>query len=99
MPLSSGTRLGPYGVVAPLGARGMGEAYRARDTRLERDVKAGVSLFDARGNQDLGFRALERIPDERKAAAAVPLGGIQLHQHTTVQRSLSIAGSATFGRI
>src|ERR1700720_1116944 len=38
MPLSSGTKLGPYEVVAPLGAGGMGEVYRARDTRLERTV-------------------------------------------------------------
>ena len=38
MPLSSGARLGPYAIVAPLGAGGMGEVYRARDTKLERDV-------------------------------------------------------------
>ena len=38
MPLSAGTRLGPYEVTAPLGAGGMGEVYRARDSRLNRDV-------------------------------------------------------------
>ena len=38
MPLTSGTRLGPYEVIAPLGAGGMGEVYRARDTKLNRDV-------------------------------------------------------------
>src|SRR4030081_3654566 len=38
MSLQPGTRLGPYEIVAPLGAGGMGEVYRARDTRLERDV-------------------------------------------------------------
>jgi predicted Ser/Thr protein kinase len=38
MPLTSGTRLGPYEVLAPIGAGGMGEVYRARDTRLERTV-------------------------------------------------------------
>src|ERR1044071_7332786 len=38
MPLTAGTRLGPYDVVAPLGAGGMGEVYRARDTKLGRDV-------------------------------------------------------------
>jgi serine/threonine-protein kinase len=38
MALSPGTRLGPYEIVAPLGAGGMGEVYRARDTRLDRSV-------------------------------------------------------------
>ena len=38
MALVPGTRLGPYEIVAPLGAGGMGEVYRARDTRLERPV-------------------------------------------------------------
>src|ERR1700685_4286595 len=38
MPLSAGTRFGPFEVLAPLGAGGMGEVYRARDTKLNRDV-------------------------------------------------------------
>ena len=42
MTLSAGTRLGPYEIVAPIGAGGMGEVYRARDTRLDRDVAIKV---------------------------------------------------------
>src|SRR6516165_12383338 len=38
MALALGTKLGPYEIVAPLGVGGMGEVYRARDTRLERTV-------------------------------------------------------------
>ena len=38
MPLSPSTRLGPYEIVSPLGAGGMGEVYRAKDTRLDRTV-------------------------------------------------------------
>src|SRR3954464_11886786 len=42
MPLSPGTRLGPYEIVAPLGAGGMGEGYRAADTTLKRQVAIKV---------------------------------------------------------
>ena len=42
MALSAGTRLGPYEIVAPIGAGGMGEVYRAKDTRLDRDVAVKV---------------------------------------------------------
>src|SRR6266516_4537536 len=42
MALTSGTRLGPYEIVSPSGAGGMGEVYRARDTRLDRQVAVKI---------------------------------------------------------
>src|SRR6202041_3803267 len=53
MPLAPGTQLGPYEIISPLGAGGMGEVFRARDTRLNRDVAIKIlpTLFsdDAQG--------------------------------------------------
>ena len=43
MPLPAGARLGPYEILAPLGTGGMGEVYRARDTRLHREVAIKVA--------------------------------------------------------
>ena len=42
MPLDAGTQLGPYEILSPIGAGGMGEVYRARDTRLDRTVAIKV---------------------------------------------------------
>jgi serine/threonine protein kinase len=54
--LSPGTRLGPYEVVAPAGAGGMGEVWRARDTRLERSVAIKVLPSDFATNAQLRMR-------------------------------------------
>jgi Tol biopolymer transport system component len=67
MPLTSGSRVGPYEVLAPLGAGGMGEVYRARDTRLGREV-ALKSLPAAMASDPDRLARLER---EAKLLAAL----------------------------
>ena len=56
VPITPGTRLGPYQVVAPLGAGGMGEVYRARDTRLDRSVAIKVLPAEVAHRADLRAR-------------------------------------------
>jgi serine/threonine protein kinase/Tfp pilus assembly protein PilF len=56
MPLSPGTRLGPYEVLAPIGAGGMGEVYKARDTRLDRAVAIKVLPANLSSNPELRAR-------------------------------------------
>jgi serine/threonine protein kinase len=55
MTLTAGTKLGSYEVVAPLGAGGMGEVYRARDSRLDRTAvcQRTSRLLEMSGNRDL----------------------------------------------
>jgi serine/threonine protein kinase len=60
MALTSGTRLGPYEIQSPLGAGGMGEVYRARDTRLGRDV-AIKELPDALARDADRLRRFEQV--------------------------------------
>src|SRR5437870_962525 len=52
MPLAAGTRLGPYEILAPLGAGGMGEVYRATDTKLGRDIALKVLSPALAGDAD-----------------------------------------------
>jgi serine/threonine protein kinase/Tol biopolymer transport system component len=61
MPLSVGDRLGPYEILAPIGAGGMGEVYRAHDSRLDRDVAIKVSNAEF----------TERFTREARAIAAL----------------------------
>src|SRR6202522_1721304 len=67
MPLSAGTRLGPYEIVAPLGAGGMGEVYRARDTRLDRTVAVKVLPTHLSSNSD----ARQRFDREARAISSL----------------------------
>jgi serine/threonine protein kinase len=63
MALASGTKLGPYEIQSPLGAGGMGEVYRALDTRLEREV--AVKILPAHLSSDPSLR--QRLEREAKA--------------------------------
>jgi len=65
--VTPGTRLGPYEITAPLGAGGMGEVFRARDTRLARDV--ALKVLPARLSESAD--ALARFEREAKAVAAL----------------------------
>jgi eukaryotic-like serine/threonine-protein kinase len=67
MTLSAGARLGPYEILAPIGAGGMGEVYRARDTRLGRSVAVKVLA------QEFGSRpdVLQRFEREARAVSAL----------------------------
>ena len=67
MTLSTGTRLGPFEILAPLGAGGMGEVYRARDTRLGREV--AVKVLSDEFSSDADRR--ERFEQEARSASAL----------------------------
>src|SRR5881409_1924332 len=67
MPLDSGSRLGPYEVIAPIGAGGMGEVYRARDTRLDREVAIKILPANYATDPD----RLKRFEQEARATSAL----------------------------
>ncbi|HEY2945753.1 MAG TPA: serine/threonine protein kinase, partial [Vicinamibacteria bacterium] len=66
MSVSPGDRLGPYELLSSVGAGAMGEVYRARDTRLARDVAVKVIAGDGAPSPD----RLHRFEQEAKALAA-----------------------------
>jgi serine/threonine protein kinase len=67
MPLLPGSRVGPYEILAPIGAGGMGQVYRARDRKLDRDVAIKVLPESLANDSD----ALARFEREAKAVAAL----------------------------
>src|SRR6202048_2201675 len=67
MALTSGTKLGPYEIQSPLGAGGMGEVYRARDTRLDRSV--AIKILSAAFSADCD--RLDRFEQEARSASAL----------------------------
>jgi Tol biopolymer transport system component len=86
MPLSPGTRLGPYEIVAPLGAGGMGEVFRATDTRLGRDVAVKVLP------QQLSANAEVRARFEREAKTVSSLN----HPHICTLHDVGREGDTDY---
>src|SRR5271166_1957291 len=69
MPLSANSKLGPYEIKSPLGVGGMGEVYRARDSRLNRDVAIKVLRQDSTTGSSPDLRS--RFEREARAVAAL----------------------------
>jgi len=86
MALAAGTRLGPYEILEPLGAGGMGEVYRARDTRLDRTVAVKVLPAEVSGDP----RLRERL--EREARTVSQLN----HPHICVLHDVGREGETDF---
>src|SRR6202162_5626071 len=83
MPLSAGTRLGPYEILASIGAGGMGEVYRAKDTKLDREV--AIKVLPA---------ALAQDP-ERLARLKREATGLASRKHPNIAQIYGIEESST----
>ena len=86
MALASGTKLGPYEILAPLGAGGMGEVYRARDTRLDRTV--AIKVLPAHLSNDPARR--QRFEREARAVASLN------HPHICVLHDIGTKSGVDF---
>jgi serine/threonine protein kinase len=86
MALGTGTRLGPYEILSPLGAGGMGEVYRARDSRLDRDV--AIKILPASLSDDLNLK--QRLEREAKAVSKLS------HPHICTLHDIGLQDGLSF---
>src|SRR5262249_19700899 len=86
MPLSAGTRLGPYEIQSALGAGGMGEVYRAHDPRLGREVAIKIVPAAFASDSD----RLQRFEHEARAAAALN------HPNILAVHDIGVDGGLTY---
>ena len=95
MPLQLGTRLGPFEILAPLGAGGMGEVYRARDTRLGREVAVKVLSPEFSGDAD----RRKRFEQEASSASALNHPNIvTIHEIGSTDGTIYIAMEVVDGK-
>src|SRR6476659_180165 len=95
MAFTSGSRLGPYEILAPLGAGGMGEVYRARDERLRRDVAVKVLVSEL--SADPGRR--KRFEQEARSASSLNHPNIvTIHDIGSTDSTVYIAMELVDGR-
>ena len=96
MPLAAGTRLGPYEIIAPLGVGGMGEVYRARDTKLKRDVAIKVLPEAVSGDAE----RLARLQREAKSSprSTIPISRISRCRRLRARRARHGTGRGTDAR-
>ena len=81
MPLSAGDKLGPYEILASIGAGGMGQVYSARDARLNRDVAIKVS----------GEQFSERFESEARAIAALIAAALAFWRKSATEPGVTVA--------
>jgi eukaryotic-like serine/threonine-protein kinase len=81
--LAAGTRLGPYDVLALIGAGGMGEVYKARDTRLNRDVAIKIlpELFAADADRVARFQREAQVLASLNHPNIAHIHGLEEHGH------------------
>src|SRR5881398_2334281 len=91
MPVAPGARIGPFNVIAPLGAGGMGQVYRARDSRLNREVAIKVLPPEFADNPD----RMARFEREAQSLAALNHPNIASIYGLEETRRRSCAGHGT----